>query len=263
MLHSSKKSGSKHGRKGAAIQDESAFLPAYAPNHGKKSSGASYMDKQRIAQAGNLSATTAKKKHRVRNVILCILLVILVLAAIAGAAFALYMNQISNAIQVKDDSQAAAIDEVLSPTVSDEPFYMMVIGSDSRHDDCGQRSDSNIVARIDPGTATVTLISIPRDTAIDIDGRVEKFNAAYNYDGASGAIREANDLLGVKMSHYVEIDFSGLVDLIDAVGGVEVDVPMRIEDADAGGTVEAGLQTLDGEHALVFARYKQCHGRLQ
>jgi len=131
---------------------------------------------------------------------------------------------------------------------------MMIIGSDTRNDDTGQRSDTNIVARIDPATTTVTLISIPRDTAIDIDGSVEKFNAAYSYDGAQGAIEAANDLLGVKMSHYVEVDFSGLVDLIDQVGGVEVDVPMRIEDADAGGTIEAGVQTLDGEEALIFAR---------
>ena len=83
---------------------------------------------------------------------------------------------------------------------------------------------------------------------------MEKFNAAYNYNGAQGAIKAANELLGVQMSHYVEIDFSGLVDLIDEVGGVEVDVPMKIEDADAGGKLEAGEQTLNGEQALVFAR---------
>ena len=164
------------------------------------------------------------------------------------------MNQISNAIKVQDREQAVAIDEMLTPVVSDEPFYMMVIGSDSRNDEFGQRSDTNIVARIDPTTNTVTLISIPRDTAIDIDGNVEKFNAAYNYNGAQGAIKAANELLGVQMSHYVEIDFSGLVDLIDEVGGVEVDVPMKIEDADAGGKLEAGEQTLNGEQALVFAR---------
>ena len=173
------------------------------------------------------------------------------------------MNQLNQQISNQDEEQAEAIDAVLKPTevpqgadVSDEPFYMMLIGSDTRYDEWGQRSDTYIVARVDPGNATVTLISIPRDTAIYLDdyGMV-KFNAAYNFYGTAGTIQAASDLLGVGISHYAEVDFEGLVNLIDAVGGVEIDVPMRIEDADAGDVVvEAGQQTLDGEHALVFAR---------
>ena len=257
MPKSTRKHVSKRGREKQANSQQVGFKPAYNPTHAKKSSGASTMDRARIvaAQAGASQAKQpAKKKRPVRKVVLTILLVLLVLALLAGAAFGLYVNQISNAIKVQDQEQAVAIDEMLTPVVSDEPFYMMVIGSDSRNDEFGQRSDTNIVARIDPTTNTVTLISIPRDTAIDIDGNVEKFNAAYNYNGAQGAIKAANELLGVQMSHYVEIDFSGLVDLIDEVGGVEVDVPMKIEDADAGGKLEAGEQTLNGEQALVFAR---------
>ncbi|MBO4365411.1 MAG: LCP family protein [Eggerthellaceae bacterium] len=211
----------------------------------------------------NSGRYTARKKHTGRNIaIVAVLLLALVLVG-AGAATALYMNQLNNKISNQDEEQAEAIDAVLEPTnvpegadVSDEPFYMMLIGSDTRHDEWGQRSDTNIVARVDPGNATITLISIPRDTAIYLDdyGMV-KFNAAYNYYGTAGTIQAASDLLGVGISHYAEIDFEGLVNLIDSVGGVEVDVPMRIEDADAGDlVVEAGEQTLDGEHALIFAR---------
>lgn len=257
MPRSTRKLASKHGGGKRSATYGSGRRPSHAPSHAARTSSPSNEEQQgfaSVAQGRSFNRPPVKKKRSVRKVILGILIALLVLGGGTAAAATLYINQLNNAIGIQDQEQAMAIDEVLSPVVSDEPFYMMIIGSDTRNDDAGQRSDTNIVARIDPATTTVTLISIPRDTAIDIDGSVEKFNAAYNYDGAQGAIEAANELLGVKMSHYVEVDFSGLVDLIDQVGGVEVDVPMRIEDADAGGTIEAGVQTLDGEDALVFAR---------
>lgn len=258
MPRSTRKLNSKHGGGRKSAAPSSGFKPAHTPSHAKKSPNVSNMEREDFVPV-TMPATPKrpsmkKKKRTLRKVVIGILIAVLVLGAGGAAAAALYVNQLNSAIGIQDQEQAIAIDEVLSPVVSDEPFYMMIIGSDSRDDDMGQRSDTNIVARIDPTTSTITLISIPRDTAINIDGNVEKFNAAYNYDGAQGAIEAANELLGVKMSHYVEVDFAGLVDLIDSVGGVEVDVPMRIEDADAGGTIEAGVQTLDGEDALIFAR---------
>lgn len=190
-----------------------------------------------------------------KKVALIICLVVVMVLAGAGVATAMYMNTLSQDIGFDDQEEAAAVEEALTPTVSNQPFYMMIIGSDTRNDDEGQRSDTNIVARVDPATGTITLISIPRDTAITLDGYgTQKFNAAYNYYGAPGAIKAAEDLLGIKISHYAEVDFSGLVDIVDAIGGVTVDVPMEINDMDAGGSLPAGLQQLDGENALVFAR---------
>ena len=207
----------------------------------------------------NSGRYTARKKKTGRNIAVAAVLIVALLLVGASAAAALYVGQLNNQISNQDVEQAEAIDAVLKAPesdVPDEPFYMMLIGSDTRYDEWGQRSDTNIVARIDPGNATITLISIPRDTAINLDGYgTVKFNAAYNYYGTAGTIQAASDLLGVGISHYAEIDFAGLVELIDAVGGVDIDVPMRIEDADAGDLiVEAGQQNLDGEHALVFAR---------
>ena len=186
-----------------------------------------------------------------------ILLILLLAAAVAyGIAWVIKENMKDNwDLSIKVDS-SNQVYETLTPTVSRDPFYMMLIGSDSRNDDENERSDTNIVARVDPTTGTVNIISIPRDTAINYDnyGTV-KFNAAYAYDGASGAIRAAEGLLGVKITHYAEIDFSGLVNLVDAMGGVAGDVPMRIEDANAGSEIiEAGPQHLNGAQALVFAR---------
>ena len=102
-------------------------------------------------------------------------------------------------------------------------------------------------------------------TMIDIDGYgTNKLNAAYNYGGAAATIREASQLTGVSISHYAEVSFDELIDLVDAVGGVDVMVDERIDDTDADNTtdhpenpriiIEAGEQHLNGEQALVFAR---------
>ena len=185
-----------------------------------------------------------------------LLLLLLAAAVLYGVAWVIKENMKDKwDLSIRADS-SDQVYEALTPTVSRDPFYMMLIGSDSRNDDENERSDTNIVARVDPTTGTVNVISIPRDTAINYGsyGTV-KFNAAYAFDGASGAIRAAEGLLGIKITHYAEIDFAGLVSLVDAMGGIDVDVPMRIEDANAGTEViEAGPQHLNGAQALVFAR---------
>lgn len=185
---------------------------------------------------------------------------LLVLILGAGTAAALYVNNLNNTLAGnKTEEEKMAIQDVLVPKKSfNEPFYMMLIGSDAREDDeeMGQRSDTNIVVRVDPTTCTVTMLSIPRDTMIDIDGYGRnKFNAAYNYGGAKATIRESSQLLGVDISHYAEVNFEELIQLVDAVGGVEIDVQERINDPDAGPYIlDPGLQTLNGEQALVYAR---------
>lgn len=132
---------------------------------------------------------------------------------------------------------------------------MLLVGCDDREGVEGARADTTILARLDPKNNQVTLLSIPRDTAIDIDGYgTQKFNAAYTYGGPSGTIEATKQLCGVEISHYAEVHFEALVDLIDYIGGVDVDVPIGIDDVDAGGKVEAGMQHLDGEHAMIFAR---------
>ena len=167
-----------------------------------------------------------------------------------------YKEQVNQQLRPESEAEDTAAREVLTPTTSRDPFYMMIIGVDVLDEGETQRSDTNIVARVDPQNGVISMVSIPRDTAIMLEGYgTQKFNAAYAYEGVPGAIKAAESLLGVKISHYAVIDFSGMVSLVDAIGGVDVDVPVYIDDPDAGAvTVEAGPQHLDGEHALVFAR---------
>lgn len=214
-------------------------------------------------------ASAKKKSGRGKKIAIGVVAVVLVALIGCGTALALYINGINEKITTggKTEDQLSAIDEQLVSAKLNEPFYMMLIGSDIREgqSQAESRSDTNILVRVDGSKNQVTMVSIPRDTAIDIDGHgVSKFNNAYTYDGAAGVIREASELCGVEIAHYAEVNFGNLVALVDAVGGVDVEVEERIDDTDADGStgipgakriiIEEGMQHLDGEAALVFAR---------
>ncbi len=99
------------------------------------------------------------------------------------------------------------------------------------------------------------LFPIPRDTQVTIGNHgTQKINAAYAFGGPSGAIDAVSKLAGVPINHYAEIDFDGFKAVVDALGGITVNVPMEINDDMAGGHVDAGEQTLNGEQALILCR---------
>ena len=245
----------------------SAYRPAYTPGSQGRSANGSYGRQSAASQYSrtnpNYTAASSKRASRGKKIALCVVAAVLVAVIGAGTAFALYINSINDQLNrgTKTQEELDAITDALAPKVSSnftEPFYMMLIGSDRRvgDDSMGARSDTNIVVRVDPTQNLVTMVSIPRDTCIEIDGYGQnKFNAAYNYGGAAATIREASELCNIEISHYAEVNFEELVALVDAVGGVDVEVDERIDDPDAGSIViEEGTQHLDGEAALVFAR---------
>lgn len=256
---------------------DSRPYPGDSRSSARQSMGARQMGSASADGAGaysrNSSAyshSSAKRKSgRGKKIAIGVAIALVVALVGCGTALALYIGGINDKITTgnKTEDQLNAIDEQLVRTDLNKPFYMMLIGSDIREgqSQSESRSDTNILVRVDGSKNQVTMVSIPRDTAIDIDGHgVSKFNNAYTYDGAAGVIREASELCGVEIAHYAEVNFSNLVSLVDAVGGVDVEVEQRIDDTDADGStgipgaeriiIEEGLQHLDGDAALVFAR---------
>ncbi len=189
-------------------------------------------------------------------------IIIALVAAVGGLAFYLYKESQKQAVnadlhQMATDELQAVDEELTGHKAFDEPFTVLLLGSDARADDpdMGARTDTIILVRVDPTVNTVSMVSIPRDTRIEIEGQgYQKFNAAYTYGGASGTIAAVKDLTGVDIDHYAEINFEGLVGLVDAIGGIDVVVDEVIDDPDAGGHIDEGKQHLDGEHALILAR---------
>lgn len=142
------------------------------------------------------------------------------------------------------------------------PFSVLLLGLDDA--DGTRRSDTLIVATINPNEESVKLVSIPRDTMITLpdSDRSEKINALYTIYGVSGTIDYVEEYLDIPISYYATLNFEGLVDLVDAVGGITVDSPLAftVQDSDENSDaieIEEGLQTVDGEHALGYARMRK------
>lgn len=164
---------------------------------------------------------------------------------------------------------------VLTPTVADrsQPITFLLIGSDSREGleslenfgpSGGERADVIILLRIVPDDGTAQMLSIPRDTYVDIPGRSKgKINSAFAFGGAPLMVETVANFTGVPINHYMEVDFVGFQAIVDDLGGVEIDFPFPARDGKSGLDVDAGRQVLNGAQALAFARsrsYEELQG---
>ena len=211
-------------------------------------------------RAGQQPAT--KKKGGKLKVALCVVLALMLVGV--GAALAYYEDINGNLHSGLDQD----LDKYLVKTdLTNEPFYMLLMGTDGSSereadDSFGGsfRTDSIILARIDPVSKKVSMVSIHRDSVVDMgEYGQQKINAAHAFGGASLSVKTVSEMAGVDISHYAEINFDGFRDIVDALGGVEVDVPVEIDDEDAGGHLDAGLQTLSGDQALILCRSRNTY----
>lgn len=133
----------------------------------------------------------------------------------------------------------------------------------------GKRTDSMILLHV--GDNGNTMVSLPRDSWVTIpsfkgsqSGKAfpspgkNKLNAAFSIDGPELLVRTIEANTGLHIDHYAEIGFAGFANIVDAVGGVELDIPQDIKDKDSGADFKKGKQTLDGQQALAFVRNR--HG---
>lgn len=144
------------------------------------------------------------------------------------------------------------------------PVHVLVLGIDERAGEQGPfRSDTMILARFDPRTPRVVTLSIPRDLWVSIPNYGEnRINTANFFGGQALAKQTVSNAFGLPVHYYVRINFDGFVNIIDAMGGITVDVPEPLHDeqyptADYGVTtihIDAGRQHMDGATALVYAR---------
>ncbi|MFD4661179.1 LCP family protein [Kitasatospora sp. NPDC058444] len=156
---------------------------------------------------------------------------------------------------------------------------ILLIGSDDRSGANGsyggeqgtQRSDTTILLHLAADRRHATAVSVPRDVMVSVpacekpDGTRSKpvltqFNWAFETGGAACSIRTVEKLSGIRIDHYVILDFSGFKTMVDAIGGVEVCVPQPIHDKDAKLDLPAGRQTLHGEQSLGYVRARESLG---
>jgi len=163
----------------------------------------------------------------------------------------------------------------------DAPYNVLLVGSDTRAGNTGQaarsfgssslvtgqRSDTIKIVHVDPGAGTARLLSIPRDTYVTLSGlsaasglgKDNKINSAFN-EGTDPLIQTIESTFGIPINHFVILDFNGVIDMVNSVGGIKLNFPYPVRDNDNGNNnsglqvTHAGCQTLNGNMALALAR---------
>jgi len=202
-----------------------------------------------------------RRRARTKHIAAIVAGALVVLAFLAAGGVYAYAKYIERTMQSTVMKQGE-LGEVLTKAKPMEPVNILVLGADYRKGDVKYRTDSMIVAHVDPQAKKIWLISIPRDTRVEYPGHgAIKINTAHVYGGPKGAVNAVEDLTGMKMNHYLEVNFKGFKKAVDAIGGVWIDVPVAINDKQAdqspgkrASKIDAGYQRLDGEHALTFVR---------
>jgi polyisoprenyl-teichoic acid--peptidoglycan teichoic acid transferase len=195
--------------------------------------------------------------HRV----LVALLICCVIIAVFGVAV----------VRAEDAKVAKIRVATINPSLLTAGSNYLIIGSDTRsfvsskadaehfgsaQSQGGQRSDTMMVVHIDPGKRTGVLVSFPRDLWVDVPGHgTNKINAAFAFGGPELAIRTIKHNFGVPISHYLEVDFAGFRDIVNAIGSVPIYFPFPARDHNSGLNIPtAGCINLNGDMALGYVR---------
>lgn len=205
--------------------------------------------------------------------IIFILLAIVALTLAAGGAYGMTILNYSTDSLSKTYRSLGNEDEeeVLQAT---EPLTILLMGVDMDQESRGGtweegRSDSMILVTVNPNTQKTTMVSLTRDIMVEIanadgtsSGTIEKLNHSYSYGQAPMTVATVEKMLDIHINRYVEINMDGLVELVDAVGGITVNntlgFPISISEHEPAYTavVEPGEQLINGAQALVYARMR-------
>jgi LCP family protein required for cell wall assembly len=217
----------------------------------------------------NSSATEGSWQPRVffQRFVLALVFASLFAATGIGTAYWVAADKIDSAKTAK--FEPGTLDEV----GRGEPANFLIIGSDSRSfvstkleekyfgdptEQGGQRSDTIMIAHIDPDHETGMMVSIPRDLWVDIPGHGSaKINAAFN-GGPQRVAETVKQNFDIPINHYLEIDFAGFQHIVDAIGSVPIYFPTPAKDVMTGLNItSAGCHRLNGEQALSYARSRE------
>ncbi|QUG40775.1 LCP family protein [Psychrobacillus sp. INOP01] len=211
-----------------------------------------------------------KKKSSKKRKILTVSLIIVASLLISLTTYAAYLTKkaetaADNAFEVVDRVKPPLRDEKVEP-INDNISVLFVGIDDSEQrgqGDTNSRSDALMLATLNNKSKSVKLVSIPRDSYVYIDevGYKDKITHAHAYGGTRASIETVEDLLEVPVDYYVKMNFDAFIDVIDALGGIEAEVPYKLLEKDENDQrtvqLEPGLQELNGREALALARTRK------
>ena len=151
--------------------------------------------------------------------------------------------------------------EAVNP--SKDNISVLLLGDDSRPGETRARTDAMIVATFNKQARSIILTSIPRDTRVELVGRgsLDKINHAHAFGGLDMAVATVENLLDIPIDYYALVKFEGLISVVDALGGIEIEVPFDFDfvekSTNSDFQFEEGLQHVNGAEALAFSRMRK------
>ena len=164
-----------------------------------------------------------------------------------------------DAQSAQEPENAAAVQAALpSARPRKERFHTILLGG---LDDENGGSDTNLLVAVDAKGGKIDVVSLPRDTLLNVSWSVKKLNNAYHHGGFSQTMAEVSRLLGIPVDHYITVDLKAFVELVDAINGVDFEIPVDMDYDDPAQDLHIhfskGLKHLDGQEALEVVRWRQ------
>ncbi|MBU5465348.1 LCP family protein [Virgibacillus sp. MSJ-26] len=209
-----------------------------------------------------------KKKRKLRKRVFFVLIPLVVFLSALGYAAYLYMQADSVLSDAYDDSGKEKSDlreKIVDPKFDNVSVLIMGVDSSEKRENADtSRTDTMMVATLNKEDNSVNLLSIPRDSYVYIPevGRESKINHAHAYGGTDAARETVENLLDIPIDYYVKVNFEAFIDVVDAIDGIDFDVPYEFQEQDSKDKANAihllaGEQKLDGEEALALARTRK------
>ncbi|WAA09773.1 LCP family protein [Fervidibacillus albus] len=207
-----------------------------------------------------------RKKGKRRKKWLWILtpfLLLLTIVLIYGVHLATKIADVTNEAHVQLERGETSEMRVEPVYPGKDNFSVLFIGVDEREGETKSRSDVLILATFNKDDHSIKMLSIPRDSRVEIPGYyTTKINTAHFLGGVDLAVETVEAFLDVPVDYYVKLNFDAFIEIVDAIGGVTVDVPFTFTEMDSEDNADAitlyeGTQHLDGEEALAFVRMRK------
>ena len=200
-----------------------------------------------------------RKKGFIARLFLLIVIVVLVFVGYQGVKTYMELNKATKGEQISSGLRDGEV------KISKDPISILFLGIENYSTGGkGGRTDSMILATFNPKDETIKTMSIPRDTYVSIPGHSEKtkINHAYSYGGLQLTVDTVENFLNVPIDYYVTVDFKGFKNIIDAVGGIDVEVPFDFwENTDTQPREKIyftkGMMHLNGQQALAYSRMRK------
>jgi len=216
-----------------------------------------------------------QKKRKIRNRVKAFVILPLLLIILFGVSYLYFLyvkaENAADESYEKIDHQSKYRDTDIK--VGEDNISILFIGVDESHvrsaKNSGARSDALMVATLNEKENSIKLLSIPRDSYVFIPSQqmYDKITHAHAYNGVVGTVETVEELLEIPIDYYVKMNFHAFIDVVDALGGIEAEVPYEVVELDSNDKrsvhLKPGRQTLNGEEALALARTRRMDSDLE